>query len=101
MAKKSSIQKSLKKRRLVSKNAKKRAALKAAMAKPELDFEQRMTIQKQLESLPLNSSEVRHKNRCWLTGRPRGYHRDLGLCRNALREMAHKGLIPGITKASW
>lgn len=101
MAKKSSIQKSLKKRRLVAKNAKKRAALKAEMAKPELDFEQRMTIQKQLESLPLNSSEVRHKNRCWLTGRPRGFHRDLGLCRNALREMAHKGLIPGITKASW
>lgn len=101
MAKKSAIQKSLKKRRLIAKNAEKRAALKAEMANPELDFEQRMTIQKKMESLPLNSSEVRHKNRCWLTGRPKGYHRDLGLCRNSLREMAHKGLIPGMTKASW
>ena len=101
MAKKSSIQKSLKKRKLISKNAKKRAELKAEMANPELDFEQRMSVQKKLESLPLNSSEVRHKNRCWLTGRPKGYHRDFGLCRNSLRDMAHKGLIPGMTKASW
>lgn len=101
MAKKSSIQKSSNKRKLVSKHAKKRAALKLAMANPELDFEERMIIQKKLESLPLNSSEVRHKNRCWLTGRPRGYHRDLGVCRNVLREMAHKGLVPGMTKASW
>jgi small subunit ribosomal protein S14 len=101
MAKKSSIQKSLKKRSLIAKNAQKRTALKKEMANPELDFEQRMIIQKKLEALPLNSSAVRHKNRCWLTGRPKGYHRDLGLCRNALREMAHKGLIPGMTKASW
>ena len=101
MAKKSSIQKSLKKRKLIAKNSKKRAGLKAEMANPELDFEQRMSVQKKLESLPLNSSEVRHKNRCWLTGRPKGYHRDFGLCRNSLRDMAHKGLIPGMTKASW
>lgn len=101
MAKKSSVQKSLRKRRLISKHSKKRAALKKEMSNPALDFEQRIAIQKKLESLPLNSSQVRHKNRCWLTGRPKGYHRDLGLCRNALREMAHKGLIPGMTKASW
>lgn len=101
MAKKSAVQKSLRKRRLIAKYSSKRASLKKEMANPELDFEQRMAIQKKLEALPLNSSEVRHKNRCWLTGRPKGYHRDLGLCRNALREMAHKGLIPGMTKASW
>lgn len=101
MAKKSSIQKSLKKRKIVAKYAAKRAELKKQMANPELDFEQRMEIQKKFEALPNNSCEIRHNNRCWLTGRPKGYHRDLGLCRNALRNMAHQGLIPGMTKASW
>ena len=101
MAKKSAIQKSQKKEKLVTKYAKKRAQLKKAMANPELEFEERMALQKQIESLPLNSSRVRHKNRCWLTGRPRGYHKDFGICRNALRKMAHEGLIPGLSKASW
>lgn len=101
MAKKSAVQKSLKKSKLVAKHAKKRAELKKAMANPELSFEERLELQKKLESLPLNSSKVRHKNRCWLTGRPKGYHRDLGLCRNALREMGLAGLIPGMVKASW
>ncbi len=101
MAKKSSVQKTRKKRKLIAKYASKRAQIKALMANPELDFEQRIALQKQLESLPLNSSRVRDKSRCWLTGRARGYHRDLGLCRNALRLMAHQGMIPGMTKASW
>jgi small subunit ribosomal protein S14 len=101
MAKKSSVQKSINKRKLVAKYAKKREDLKKQMANPELDFEERMLIQKKFEDIPLNASSVRHKNRCWLTGRPKGYHRDLGLCRNALRKMAHEGLIPGMTKASW
>ncbi|MCH2226187.1 MAG: 30S ribosomal protein S14 [Candidatus Caenarcaniphilales bacterium] len=101
MAKKSCIQKTKKKERLIEKFAKKRGELKAKMNDPELDFEERIAIQEKLENLPLNSSRVRHRNRCWLTGRPRGYHRDLGLCRNSLREMAHRGLIPGLTKASW
>lgn len=101
MAKKSCIQKSYKKKRLITKHAKRRAELKAQMANPELDFEERLEIQKKLEALPLNSSKVRDRNRCWLTGRPRGYHRDLGICRNALRTMGHQGLIPGMTKASW
>jgi small subunit ribosomal protein S14 len=101
MAKKSCIQKTKKKERLIEKYAKKRAEFKKQLDNPELDFEERVLIQEKLENLPLNSSRVRHRNRCWLTGRPRGYHRDLGLCRNSLREMAHKGLIPGLTKASW
>lgn len=101
MAKKSAVQKSINKRKLMAKYAKRREELKKQMANPELDFEERIVIQKKLEALPTNSSEVRHKNRCWLTGRPKGYHRDLGLCRNALRNMAHQGLIPGMTKASW
>lgn len=101
MAKKSCIQKTKKKKLLIEKYAKKRADLKEKMANPDLDFEERLVIQEKLENLPLNSSKIRHRNRCWLTGRPRGYHRDLGLCRNALREMAHQGLVPGLTKASW
>lgn len=101
MAKKSSIEKTQRKKRLIAKFAKKRAEIKKAMANPELDFEERMVLQKKLESIPSNSAQVRDHNRCWLTGRPRGYHRDLGLCRNALRLMAHQGMVPGLTKASW
>lgn len=101
MAKKSTVQKSQRKKKLIAKYAKRRADLKAELANPELDFEQRIEIQRKIEGLPSNSCKIKHKNRCWLTGRPRGYHRDLGLCRNALRLMAHQGLIPGMTKASW
>jgi len=54
-----------------------------------------------LQKLPRNSSKVRVRNRCKLTGRPRGYMRDFGICRNQFREMASFGLIPGVTKASW
>ncbi len=101
MAKKSSVEKTQKKLRLIAKYAKKRAEYKKLLSNPELAFEERMLIQKKLESLPANSSRVRHRNRCWLTGRPRGFHRDIGVCRNALRKMAHEGMIPGLTKASW
>lgn len=101
MAKKSCIQKTKKKKLLIDKYAAKRAELKKQMANPEVSFDERMALQEKLENLPLNSVKIRHRNRCWLTGRPRGYHRDLGLCRNALREMGHQGLIPGLTKASW
>ncbi|NCQ42748.1 MAG: 30S ribosomal protein S14, partial [Cyanobacteria bacterium] len=50
---------------------------------------------------PLNSSRHRQRNRCWVTGRPRGYYRDFGLSRNVLREWAHEGLLPGVVKSSW
>jgi small subunit ribosomal protein S14 len=101
MAKKSTVQKMLKKQKLIDKHSKKRQELKKAMLDPEISYEERMLIQKKIEALPLNSCKVRHRNRCWLTGRSRGFHRDFGLCRNALRLMAHQGLIPGLTKASW
>lgn len=101
MAKKSTMQKTYRKKNLISKYSKRRKELKKLMANPELSFEERMEFQRKLEALPLNSSPIRHKNRCWLTGRTRGYHKDLGLCRNALRLMAHQGMIPGMTKASW
>ena len=89
MAKESIKARQVKREKLVARYAVKRAALKAAG-----DF---AAIQK----LPRNSSPVRLKNRCKLTGRPKGYMRDFGICRNQFREMALMGKIPGITKASW
>ena len=56
---------------------------------------------KKFEKLPRNSSPSRNRNRCWVTGRSRGFYRDFGLSRHVLREMAHEGLIPGLTKSSW
>jgi small subunit ribosomal protein S14 len=89
MAKESIKARQVKREKLVARYAVKRAALKAAG-----DFD---AIQK----LPRNSSPVRLKNRCKLTGRPKGYMRDFGICRNQFREMALMGKIPGVTKASW
>jgi len=58
-------------------------------------------LQKQLQKLPVNSSPIRLRNRCWKTGRSRGFYRDFGLSRHVIREMAHDGLLPGVIKASW
>ncbi len=89
MAKKSVIAREKKRRAVVEKYADRRAALIAAK-----DYEG-------LQRLPRNASPVRLHNRCALTGRPRGYIRRFGLCRNVFREMAHDGKIPGIRKSSW
>ncbi|BAC09378.1 MULTISPECIES: 30S ribosomal protein S14 [Thermosynechococcus] len=100
MAKKSMIEREKKRQRLVAKYASKRQELKAQLASAETQ-EEIMSIHRQLQRLPRNSAPSRLRNRCWLTGRPRGYYRDFGLCRNALREMAHQGLLPGVVKSSW
>jgi len=89
MAKESIKARQLKREKLVAKYAKKRAELKAAGDYLGLD------------KLPRNSSKVRLRNRCKITGRPRGYMRKFGLCRNMLRQMANEGKIPGLTKSSW
>ena len=89
MARKSVVAREVKRRKLVAKYAKLRAELKA-----NGDYEA-------LDKLPKNSSSVRLHNRCQLTGRPKGYMRQFGISRVTFREMALKGLIPGITKASW
>ncbi|NND76579.1 MAG: 30S ribosomal protein S14 [Flavobacteriales bacterium] len=89
MSKKSIIARQAKRERMVAKYAEKRAALKAAG-----DYEA-------LDKLPKNASPVRLKNRCKLTGRPKGYMRMFGISRVAFRKMALEGKIPGITKASW
>ncbi len=89
MAKKSVIAREHKRERLVEKYAAKRAELKAAGNYEELD------------KLPLNSNPIRLRNRCQLTGRPRGYMRRFGLCRLQFRDLALQGKIPGVVKASW
>ena len=89
MAKKSVIAREKKRRETVAKYAEKRAALKAAG-----DYEA-------LQKLPRNASPVRLHNRCALTGRPRGYIRKFGVCRNVFRELSVEGKIPGIRKSSW
>jgi small subunit ribosomal protein S14 len=89
MARKSVVARELKRQKLVAKYAKLRAELKA-----NGDYDA-------LDKLPKNSSPVRLHNRCQLTGRPKGYMRQFGISRVTFREMALKGLIPGITKASW
>jgi small subunit ribosomal protein S14 len=64
-------------------------------------LEETFSLNEKLQKLPRNSSRIRLRNRCWKTGRPRGYFRFFGLCRNALRELANDCFLPGITKASW
>lgn len=101
MAKKSSIARNNKRVRLVAQYAEKRAALKAAMANPESTDEEFYAAQRKLCKLPRNSSPIRIKNRCNITGRPRAYIRRYGLSRLTFRELALAGKIPGVTKSSW
>lgn len=101
MAKKSSIARNLKRVRLVEKFAKRRAELKAILANPKASDEEFFRAQRELALLPRNSSAVRVRNRCSITGRPRGFHGRFGVSRLVLREMVADGLIPGVTKSSW
>jgi|SRR5690554_1141046 len=101
MAKKSSIEKNKNRARLVQRYAAKRAALKAIATDRELPPEERFQAYLKLAELPRNSAKIRLRNRCAVTGRPRGYYRKLRLSRIALRELASTGQIPGMTKASW
>lgn len=78
-----------------------RAKLKATIMNRDLDIEERFAATQKLAELPRNSSRVRQRNRCELTGRPRGYYRKFKMCRNQLRELGSFGLIPGLIKASW
>ena len=65
------------------------------------DFNLKLEIHSKIQKLPRNSAQIRIRNRCWKTGRPRGYYRDFGISRHVLREMAHQCLLPGVTKSSW
>ncbi|OYT71904.1 MAG: 30S ribosomal protein S14 [Chloracidobacterium sp. CP2_5A] len=101
MAKKSRIAKAEKIKRLVAKYAEKRAKLKEIIRNPNSTYDEREEAQHKLQDLPRNSSPVRVRNRCALTGRPRGYLRKFGLSRIMFRELALRGEIPGVKKASW
>lgn len=62
---------------------------------------EKLALHRQIQQLPRNSSRTRLRNRCWVTGRPRGVYKDFGLSRNVMREWAHQGLLPGVVKSSW
>jgi len=101
MAKVSTINRELKRARLVKKYAAKRTALKAKLKDPSLSYEEKEEARKKFQSLPRDSSPCRQRNRCRQTGRPHGYYRKFGLSRTKLREAAMRGDIPGLVKASW
>ncbi len=101
MAKTSMVQRELKRTKLVKQYADKRNALRAILKSPDASMEEKMDAQKKLQMLPRDSSPSRQRNRCRVTGRPHGYFRKFGLCRNKLRETAMRGDVPGLVKASW
>ena len=101
MAKKSAIQKNLKRIKMVNKFEKKRIKLKKIIMNKKLELAERFAAQLKLDKLPKNSSRVRIRNRCGISGRPHGYYRKLKISRIALRDMASAGKIPGIIKSSW
>lgn len=101
MAKLSLINRDIKRTKLVEKYSAKRAALKAIIDDQTRSDEDRYQARLQLQELPRNSSPTRQRNRCVVTGRPRGVFSKFGLTRHKLREMAMRGEVPGMTKASW
>lgn len=101
MAKLALINREEKRRKLVAQYAKKREALEAIVSNESLSDAERYEARLKLQKLPRNSSATRLRNRCQLTGRPRGVFRKFGLCRNKIRELAFAGEIPGVVKASW
>jgi small subunit ribosomal protein S14 len=101
MAKKSAVEKNRRRRQLADRYAARRAALRAVVKDRAREPEERFEATLALAKLPRNSARSRVRNRCSLTGRPRGYHRKFGLSRIALRELGSTGQIPGLVKASW
>jgi len=100
MAKKSMLERDLKRKRLITKYSKKRSLILKELKKSD-SLDSIFQLNQKIQKLPRNSSRTRLRNRCWKTGRPRGYSRFFGLCRNAFRELAHDCFLPGVTKASW
>ncbi len=101
MAKKSSIEKNNRRKRLSERYAKKRSALKALALDESLPLEERFDARMKLAKLPRNSAPNRVRNRCEISGRPRAYYRKLKMSRIALREYGSQGMIPGLVKSSW
>jgi small subunit ribosomal protein S14 len=101
MAKKSSIEKNNRRRKMAKRYANRRAKLKAIVQDKKLPVEERFAATLKLAMLPRNSSKTRIRNRCELTGRPRGFYGKVKMSRIALRELGNKGLVPGLVKSSW
>ncbi|PHR21497.1 MAG: 30S ribosomal protein S14 [Hoeflea sp.] len=101
MAKVSAIQKNQRRRKLVARDASKRAELKAITKNQELPIEERFRATLKLAEMPRNGSKIRVRNRCEVTGRPRAYYRKLGMSRIALRELGSLAKVPGLVKSSW
>ncbi|MDZ3832067.1 MAG: 30S ribosomal protein S14 [Sphingopyxis sp.] len=101
MAKLSSVNKNERRKRLVKKYAGRYAKLKAMAADTSLDDGERLIARLKMAEVPRNGNPTRIRNRCELTGRPRAYYRKFRLCRVQLRDLANKGLIPGVVKSSW
>ncbi|MCY0146625.1 30S ribosomal protein S14 [Hoeflea sp. G2-23] len=101
MAKVSAIQKNKRRRKLVERDAAKRAALNAITHNQELSIEERFRATLKLAEMPRNGSKIRVRNRCEVTGRPRAYYRKLGMSRIALRDLGSLGKVPGLVKSSW
>ena len=101
MAKKSSVNKNERRRKMAKQFAAKRAALKQTAGDQSVSIEERFQAQIKLAALPRNSAAVRIRNRCEVTGRPRGVYRKFKMSRIALRELGAQGLIPGLVKSSW
>jgi small subunit ribosomal protein S14 len=101
MAKKGMIERNNKRERMVAQFAAKRAELKRILSDPGTSDEEFYLAQRKLTKLPRNSSPVRLRNRCSITGRPRAYMRKYGVSRITFRELASQGKIPGVTKSSW
>jgi len=101
MAKKSKVVKNLQRQRLVEKYAKKRSELLSIIKDPKTSIDDKRLAYMKIEKLPRDANPIRVRNRCNLTGRPRGFYRRFGLSRIALRELVLKGRVPGVKKASW
>ena len=101
MAKKSKVVKNIQRQKLVDRFASRRAELLTIVKSPKTSFAEKRLAYQKLEKMPRDANPIRLRNRCNLTGRPRGVYRRFGLSRISLREMVNNGLIPGVSKASW
>ena len=101
MAKQSSVQKNLFRQRLIKKFKQKRKMLKLKIMDKSISLEERISFQNKLNDLPRNGSAIRHRNRCEITGRPRGNYRKFGFSRIKFRELSMTGDLPGVVKSSW
>jgi small subunit ribosomal protein S14 len=101
MAKVSAVQRNKKRIKLANSKRKTRDEVRSKLKSKDISPQERLELVFKMQKLPKNSSKIRVRNRCEITGRPRGVYRDFGLSRNKLRELAAFGVLPGLTKASW